>query len=339
MANWRDKIAALPQDLKGWISGSNSVNMLITGKTGVGKSSLINGVVGEVVAKEGHNLDRGTVEVQGFSFKYNDVDITIWDSPGLQDGLELEEEYIRDMQRQGCANCDLMLYCAKMNDNRFRKEDKDAIRKLTKGLGKDIWKHAIFVLTFANEIRAKPERGHKFTPEEVVQRNRDFFKDRMKEWKDKLSAALAEADVDGKLAASIPVVPAGYEEEQALPDRDNWLSPLWYASILRMKERSQPALLKANLHRIKLPEQITPEDFEKPLHEQPIIYIPAPVKYGAAPTIFTVLGAVIGSVAGPAGAFCGGLAGAAAGGALDGLIAYFSSGGEPTAASTETQDS
>ena len=327
MANWYDRIKALPQTFQGWLSGGNSVNMLVTGKTGVGKSSLINGVVGKDVAEEGDKLDRGTTEVQGHSFKYNDVDITIWDSPGLQDGMDKEDEYIRDMQRKGCANADLILYCAKMNDNRFRKEDHDAIRKLTIGLGRHIWKNAIFVMTFANYVQPKPIRGQKFTPDEERKRNSDFFQGRLKEWQEKLSAAVVEAGVDKKIAAAIPVLPAGYEEQQALPDRDNWLTPLWYVSILQMKERSQPALLKANLHRIKLPDQIKPEDFDKPLHEQPIMYIPTPVKYGAAPTVLTVLGTLVGSIAGPAGALVGGMAGASLGGVADGLIAYFTSGG------------
>ena len=321
-----EAIRNLPDRIRSWFDGSSSVNMLITGKTGVGKSSLLNGIVGKDVAKEGDSLDRGTVLVQAFSFKYNDVDVTIWDSPGLQDGLDQEKEYIADMQRNGCANSDLILYCAKMNDNRFRKEDHDAIRKLTVGLGSDIWKHAVFVMTFANEVRAKPSRGQKLTPQEEQERSCKFFKDRLEEWKTKLVGAVIEAGVDAKVAESIPIVPAGYDEEQALPDRDHWLSPLWYASILRMKERSQPALLKANLDRIKLPEQISPEDFHKPLHEQPIVYMPAPVKYGAPPVVFTLLGALIGSIAGPAGALAGSVAGAAFGGATDGLVAYYTSG-------------
>ena len=330
MASWFEKIAALPQAFQGWLSGSNSVNMLVTGKTGVGKSSLINGVIGKEVAEEGDSLDRGTVEVQAFAFKYHEVDITIWDSPGLQDGLDKEEEYIRDMQRKGCANSDLVFYCAKMTDTRFRKEDHDAIRKLTIGLGKHIWKNAIFVMTFANDVRARRERGQKLTPDEERKRNSTFFKQRIEEWRAKLVGAVTEAGVDAKVAASIPIVPAGYDQEQELPDRDNWLSPLWYASILRMKERSQPALLKANLHRIKLPDQITPEDFDKPLHEQPIVYVPAPVKYGAPPTVLTVIGAIVGGIAGPAGAVVGGVAGAALGAATDGLVAYFTSGASET---------
>jgi predicted GTPase len=281
MATLFEKIAALPQTFQGWLSGSNSVNMLVTGKTGVGKSSLINGVVGKEVAEEGDSLDRGTVEVQAFAFKYHEVDITIWDSPGLQDDLDKEEEYIRDMKRKGCANSDLMLYCARMDNNRFRKEDHDAIRKLTIGLGKEIWKYAIFVMTFANDVWARHERGQKLRPDEKRKRNCIFFKQRLQERKAKLIGAVIEAGVDAKVAASIPIVPAGYDQEQELPDRDNWLSPLWYASILRMKECSQTALLKANLHRIKLPDQITPEDLGKTLHKQPIVSLIE--KIGALP--------------------------------------------------------
>ena len=279
MASWFEKIATLPQVLRGWISCSNSVNILVTGKTGVGKSSLINGIFGKEVAEEGATLDRETVTVQAFSFKYHEVDITVWDTPGLQCGVIKDEELIRDMWHKGCANSDLVLYCAKMSDTRLRKEDSNTIRNLTVGLGKKIWKNAIFVMMFANEVWPWPKCGQKLMPDEECKRNSDFFKMRIQERKAKLVDAVIEAGVDAKIAASIPIVPVGYhDKEQSLPDCDNWVSPFWYASILRMKECSQPAFLKANLHRIKLPDQITPDDFNKPLHEQPIVCMPAPVK-------------------------------------------------------------
>ena len=327
----RDKLKAVPEHLKKWFGGAKSATILVTGKTGAGKSSLINGIVGQEVAKEGHELDRGTTEVESFECKYHDVDITIWDSPGLQDGLDKEEEYVKDMQSKGCANSDLFLYCAPMNENRLKQEDIDAIRKLTKGLGSSIWKNALFVLTFANKVEPPPVRGEKLTPERRKKKVLEHFKKRLAEWKKKLQEAVVKAGVDAKIAAHIPVVPAGYDVD--LPDRDNWLSPLWYASILRMKERSQPALLKTNLHRIKLPDQIKPEDFEKPLHEQPIVYIPTPVKYGSPPAALSIIGMVFGGlIAGPIGVAAGAAAGAGAGAAAD-LITYFSSGGKDDTAS------
>ena len=111
-------------------------------------------------------LDRGTTKVESFEYKYHDVDITIWDSLGLQDGLDKKAEFVKDMQSKGCASSDLVLYCTRMNEQRLTKGDNDAIRKLTTGLGTSVWQNALFVLTFANEVKPPPVRGEKLTPEE-----------------------------------------------------------------------------------------------------------------------------------------------------------------------------
>ena len=249
----RDKLKAVPQHLKEWFAWSKSATILVTGKTGAGKSSLINGIIGQEVAREGHSLDWGTTEVESFECKFHNVDITIWESPGLQDGLYKEAEYVKDMQSKGCGNSDLFLYCTPMNENRLKKEDIDAIRKLTLGLGSSIWQNAVFVLTFANSVEPPLVRGEKLTSEQRKKKVLDHFKKRLAEWKRKLQEAVVRAGVDAKIAASIPVVPAGYDFEMGLPDRDNWLTALWDASIVRMKKWSP---LKAYFHRIKLRSQI-----------------------------------------------------------------------------------
>ena len=322
-------------------TASNSVRVLVTGKTGTGKSSLINGIIGNDVAKEGHQLGRGTTAVASHNCKYQDVDVTVWDSPGLQDGLDKEAEYLKDM-REKCANVDLVLYCTRMDDNRARDDDIKAIEKITKALGRELWKNAVFVLTFANRAEPPPKRAYQTEEREDP---KQFFIKRMAEWKEKLCEAMQKAGVDPKVIENVPFVPAGYDAAESLPDRNDWLSPLWYASIIRMKENAQPALLKANLHRIKLPDEVKPEDFRKPLHQQPLILPKITkmtiAKYGSPPPICLAIGVALGAVvAGPIGGVVGGAAGAGVGAAVDGIIAYFSSGGDELedSAATEVED-
>lgn len=315
----------IPTYLKDWLSQATSASILITGKTGAGKSSLINGMVGKDIAKEGTSLDRETTSVQQFRVACEGgVTITVWDSPGLQDGLDKEDDYIKDMQSKGLASADLVFYCTKMNENRLTKGDMEAVHKLTEGLGKSFWSNTVFVLTFANDTRPPPSHTYNSLSEkEKAKKNLEHFNKRMKEWKEKLQEVVVSAGIKPDVAEKIPVVAAGYEADQSLPGCDNWLSNLWVTSIERMKENSQPALVRANLRRLMSHDQAKPEYFKKPLYEQPILYTPA-VRYGTAPFVVTALGFIVGAAAaGPIGAAAGGAVGAGAGGLFDGLIAWF----------------
>lgn len=43
--------------LKAWEKRSNSINILVSGKTGTGKSTLVNSIIGRAVTKEGDKLN------------------------------------------------------------------------------------------------------------------------------------------------------------------------------------------------------------------------------------------------------------------------------------------
>ncbi len=132
-----------------WWHGSNSVSVFVSGKTGVGKSTLVNALLGEKVAKEGDTLDPETSEVKSFTKKIRGIDVTVWDSPGLQDGTENEDKYLKDIRKNCNGKIDLLLYCISMSATRSR-SDIESMNKLTKTLGPEIWENAVVIITGAN---------------------------------------------------------------------------------------------------------------------------------------------------------------------------------------------
>ena len=132
------------------------VKILFAGKAGAGKSSLINGLVGQKIAKEG----AGAKPVTGVSalenpyeceIQTNDclVQVRIWDSPGLQDGYQDDEIYLERL-RVVLSQVDLLVYCINSNE-RFDNSAQIALRKLVE-MKPDIWSHTVIALTQANLI-------------------------------------------------------------------------------------------------------------------------------------------------------------------------------------------
>lgn len=65
-------------------------NILIVGATGVGKSSTLNALIGEGTAKAGTGTDPETMTVTPHRFNKF---ITLWDTPGLGDGIEIDKKH------------------------------------------------------------------------------------------------------------------------------------------------------------------------------------------------------------------------------------------------------
>lgn len=138
--------------LDDWRKNSSSINILITGKTGIGKSTLVNGLVGKKIAEEGESLHATTDKVSMSSEKISGIDVNVWDSPGLQDETVNEDKYLADIKLNCKDIIDLFIYCHDMSENRFDDGGTDvtAMKRLTETLGKDVWENGIVVLTMAN---------------------------------------------------------------------------------------------------------------------------------------------------------------------------------------------
>ena len=235
---------------KAW-ANQRELRILVTGKTGQGKSTLINGILGAEVAIEGARATRCTTKVAEFAKAIHGVPIKVFDSPGLQDRTENEEEYIQSM-RDKCKELSLVLYCTKMINTRLTDDDKHAMKKLTKAFGERFWNYAVFVLTFANmeNCSRKDDRDKDVEEPDFDDKEgwnaliKERFEGRLKLWEEELKQFLIEeVGVNQKIAEKIPVVPTGdyklsYENRKplCLPDRDSWFNSFWEACCLRVKE-------------------------------------------------------------------------------------------------------
>lgn len=259
---------------------ATSVSILITGKTGNGKSSLVNGILGMNVtdsgaAKEGDTIKHScTLGVTEHTTKKGNVTITIWDTPGLQDGTGNQRAYIKEMKRK-CSSRDLTVHCIKMNDTRFVRGDDNpdviVMKKLTRSFGNDLWKNAVIVLTFANTIEdLKKARWKGFTAEEKATE----FKKLIREWREQIRDILiGDVKVPRHIVDTIRTVPAGYYLERSLPDRDYWLSTLWFTCFTAIQTgKGKIALFKINQERFKERREVNDKDFEQEIENQPIVF-------------------------------------------------------------------
>ena len=249
----------------------SKLGILLSGKTGTGKSTLVNGLIGAEVAEVSEFVQRGgmTTEVKAYCTTIKGLDITVWDSPGLQDGTQNEKLYLKEMASK-CEQRDLVLYCISMLNTRFVMDNMDiqAMKKLTECFGSEFWTNTVIVLTFANAIT---ETFLKIVPK--AEKAAKFSK-WISEWSQLIKTALIEeVGVEVEIANNVSIVPAGHQSERSLPDRPYWLSNLWMECLNTIPtSEGRLAFLSSGSKRLRSADEVTRGDFRgKPLHKQPIV--------------------------------------------------------------------
>ena len=309
---------------------SKSISILMTGKTGSGKSTLTNGILGLKVdqAEEGTSIKgRCTTDIVPYESERDGISVTVWDSPGLQDGTDHQTEYLQKMKTQ-CSDVDLTMYCTKVIEKRFvrGKDNPDvvAMEKLTENFGCNFWKNTIIVLTYANTLEAFNVEWEDLSEEDKAK----AFRAKIEEWEEQIKDILVEdIEVPKEIVEKVRVVPAGHCKKPKLPGYGYWLSNLWFKCIQTIPSNdARLALVKLNEDRMKKEDDVTKSDFKKEPEEQPIIVSESNLKemvaIGGASGIGTgvTAGAVIG-------AFAGGPLGAAVGAGIGAIVGALFGGG------------
>lgn len=211
---------------------SSGASYLVVGKTGVGKTSLINSVAGSEVAEEGEELDRGTFNIESYEVEYDKTTIRFWDTPGLFDMTKKSLSYMEKISRK-YEECDLVLYCSDITDTRVTEQDKRTIHEFTQSLGPAFWKRTCFILTYANHVENPRSNTTAEYFSNTVERLRSAYKN-----------VLKEAGVPPKDVEQIPFIPAGYhpwsdDKEMYILHGKNWISLFWMSCFARVKQSQQ----------------------------------------------------------------------------------------------------
>lgn len=258
---------------------SNSISILVTGRTGSGKSTLINGILGLKIngkllpAKEGSDIKQPcTTHVTEYNGRKGKIAVTVWDSPGLQDDTDNQDEYVQEMKMQ-CSQRDLTMYCVRITDGRYLRgknnPDMLAIKKLTGTFGPEFWKSVIIVLTFANTLEAINLDWEELSRNEKVK----AFQARVNEWKDQVREILIrDVGVPKQIVWAIRIVPAGHYRKPHLLSCEYWLSHLWFQCLTTIPTaKGRAALVKMNIDRFRNNIDTCSHDFKKSAEEQPIV--------------------------------------------------------------------
>ena len=246
-------------------------NFIVIGKTGIGKSTLINGLIGAEVAKVEDGVMKAGVtnKVQSYPRKINGIEILAYDSPGLEDGSGKEKNYLEEIYKACQQGIDLVVFAIQFQ-SRFVPDNPDAraMVKFTKKLKPAIWEKTLVVITHSNLCEAlNPRLRYKSRDDKQT-----FFKEVINNYKTAIHETLKKAGVPAATVDKVKVVPTGIEYEAQLLDGTLWFSNYWLECITAISTlEGRATLFKAHSSRLKSDKDATDKDFQQPLHSQPII--------------------------------------------------------------------
>ena len=127
---------------------------LLIGRTGVGKSSTINSLIGANVAPVG-DFDPCTADVTVHETNLHGAIVRVIDTPGLCDDLEEvgnDAKYIELMREKIPGAIDAVLFVSRLDDTRVDASEKRGLRLITEAFGEPFWKKSVIVFTQSDKV-------------------------------------------------------------------------------------------------------------------------------------------------------------------------------------------
>jgi GTPase SAR1 family protein len=206
---------------------------LLVGRTGVGKSSTVNSMMDKEVARVG-DYEPTTISIELFDNEAFGIKFTIIDTPGLADDLEEkgnDTDYLEIIRAQ-VPRVDCLWFVTRLDDTRVSSDEKRAIEIISEALGQDIWKRAIIIFTFANNIE-------KDRYDEAIKKRTELVRAEIARW------------ANSSIAETIPSV-AVDNKSRKTPDEEQWLGILYTKVFSLISDSGFLPFLMATEKRLKI---------------------------------------------------------------------------------------
>lgn len=295
--------------VKKMLDKKKSITFLLVGRTGVGKSSTINSLLGAEVAPIS-KYRATTMEVITYPHNHDGLHYNIVDTPGLCDDLaETGNDlgYLENI-RKSAETADCVWFVTELDAARVTGDEKRGIKLISEALGEEIWSRSIIVFTRADKVEASEFEKDLSERTQLIKKEIEKYSPRN--------------------AKKIPAV-AVSNRNSLLPNGKPWLGELFTQVYIRFSdEGSIPFLL--SMKKDFVPQKKEKGANEGITEENPRIELDDAQKEKIKESTFkrilagmtsgTAIGVKIGSKFGPIGTAIGGALGAISGGVLGWLF-------------------